>query len=126
VVEDLVQQAKDLNGGKSRVELPDGRNVDLDSEPHFNKQIGEDVETPHTEIPRINESPTGPRWGYPNTPQSGNPWPANLKDLVDALTFLKGLQGAIGCLTGRKPNCHSLPLPPPPKMPGFNNSRPMA
>jgi RHS repeat-associated protein len=108
LLDDLIDQIKEANGGRSRVKLPDGRHVDVDGEDHFNKELGEDVPTPHTRFPRINESPTGPRVGYPNNSTFGNPWPWTLQDLPDALKFLEPtvLINAIGCLTGRKSDCH--------------------
>ena len=75
---ELLQEALRLNGGRYRVNLPDGRRVDLAGRPHGG------VPTPHTACPRPPNPP--PYDIYP--PGHYDPVPSTLGDILDSLIHL--------------------------------------
>jgi hypothetical protein len=84
---ELLRQAIDLNNGRFRVKLPDGRAVDLDGQGHTVKPNGPIIDTPHTHYPQPPfDAP------YQNLPRGPNPIPrsSTLQDINDVLDYLKG------------------------------------
>ena len=84
---ELLESAVRLNGGRSRVSLPDGRDVDLFGRGHFDKATGEDVPTPHTHCPKPANPP--PYDIYPPGSQAV-PRPSTVDDILDAIKHLGG------------------------------------
>lgn len=84
---EMIQETIRLNGGRNRVSLPDGRDVDLAGKGHFDKMTGEKVETPHTHDPQPPfDAP------YQNIPRPSNPTPrpSTIQDIKDAIQHLGG------------------------------------
>ena len=82
---DLLDEAIRLNAPRSRVNLPDGRKVDLKGDPHFDKGSGQDIECPHTHDPLPNNPPP-----YDHIAPGKNPIPrpSTPKDIIDSINHL--------------------------------------
>jgi RHS repeat-associated protein len=82
---DLLKQAIDQNGGRNSVDLPDGRRVDLQGKPHFDKATGKDIDCPHTHEP--NPPNPAPYDTFPRGVQDV-PRPSTGQDILDVLKSL--------------------------------------
>jgi len=82
---EIVETAIKLNDDSARVNLPDGRAVDLFGRSHFDKATQEEIRTPHTHCP--NPPNPAPYDQFPSGLQSV-PRPSTLQDILDAIEYL--------------------------------------